>query len=319
MKKLLTFLFILALGTAFAAESFDRYGDVTNNGEVTAYDASWTLQHTVGLRTLTGEDSTAADVSGRAGISAFDASLILQYVVDKISVFPVVEGGIPDPMSKSLMAVRNISVGNVVSRADGGFSVPILIDEMANVVAGEVALSFSGGLGDVSVEGAELTSDYLLASNVEDGRIRASFAGAESGVGPGPVLEVVFDASSMDLLSSLRLDRVVLNEGRIPARVDRSTVDVPKAHHLAQNYPNPFNPETTIRYDLAKAGKVRLIVYALNGQAVRTLVDEKRPAGRYSVAWDGRDDAGRAVASGVYLCRMAAGDYRMVRKLVLVR
>ena len=64
---------------------------------------------------------------------------------------------------------------------------------------------------------------------------------------------------------------------------------------------------------------MRLSVYALTGQLVRTLVDGERGAGRYSVTWDGTDDAGRDVASGVYLCRMAAGEYRAVRKMLVTR
>jgi len=154
---------------------------------------------------------------------------------------------------------------------------------------------------------------------VEDGRILVSFAGAESGVGSGSVLEILLDARDADLLRSLRLDRVVLNEGMIPARIEGRDVETPGAYRLAQNYPNPFNPETIIRYDLPKAGPVRLAVYALTGQVVRTLVDGERPVGRHSVTWDGTDNASRNVASGVYLYRMDAGDFRAVRKLVLVR
>jgi len=74
-----------------------------------------------------------------------------------------------------------------------------------------------------------------------------------------------------------------------------------------------------IEYALPNAGAVRLVIYALTGQHVRTLADGECPAGTYSATWDGRDDAGRSVASGVYLCRMEAGNFSAVRKLVLVR
>ena len=105
-----------------------------------------------------------------------------------------------------------------------------------------------------------------------------------------------------------------------PTAVEMSEgVALPSGYALSQNYPNPFNPETTISYDVAKTGTVRLSVYALTGQLVRTLVDGGRAAGRYSVMWDGTDNAGRDVASGVYLCRIAAGEYRAVRKMLLTR
>ena len=305
-------------GTVYIVEPPRLLGDVTDNGDVTAFDAAWVLQHTVTLRVLAGGDSVAADVSGRMGISAYDASLILQYVVGKITEFPADTGAVDDPTPK-LASLRTLSLGAAASGPAGRSIVPILIDEMAGVVAGEMTLSFSGEMGDVTVRTSDLTSDYLLAHNVEDGRIRLSFAGAESSTGSGSVLEILLDAPDADLLRSLRLDRVVLNEGMIPARIEAKDAETPGAYRLAQNCPNPFNPETVIRYDLPKAGAVRLSIYALTGQVVRTLVDGERPVGRYSVAWDGRDNAGRDVASGVYLYRMDAGDFRGVRKLVLVR
>ncbi len=88
---------------------------------------------------------------------------------------------------------------------------------------------------------------------------------------------------------------------------------------LAQNYPNPFNPETTIRYQLDKTGPVKLAIYNLLGQSVRTLVDQTQNAGEHVVNWDGRDDLGREVSSGVYLYRLKSGELLATRKLALIR
>jgi len=117
------------------------------------------------------------------------------------------------------------------------------------------------------------------------------------------------------------LEQVCLNEGHIPVeiRTGEHVFSRPLAYRLSQNHPNPFNSETTIRYDVAKSGIVRLFVYALSGQLVRTLVDEDCPIGSHPVVWDGTDAAGRLVASGVYLCRIEAGNYSAVRKMLLVR
>jgi len=307
-------------GVVYIAPPARSLGDVTGNGVVTAYDAARILRHTVGLGpAFTDQDSIAADVSGRMGVSAYDACLILQYVVGKIAVFPADTGGEDDPTTKALAFLRTLSVGKALPQSDGRFSVPILIDEMAGVVAGEMTLSFSGGVGEVAVRTTDLTSRYLLAGNVQEGCISASFAGAESRAGAGPVLEVVFDVSDAGLLSSLRLERVSLNEGRIPICIEEVEIEIPTAYRLRQNYPNPFNPETTITCDVASAGTVRLAVYASTGQLVRTLVDEERSVGTYSATWDGTDEAGRPVGSGVYLCRMEAGPFSAVRKLLLIR
>jgi hypothetical protein len=88
---------------------------------------------------------------------------------------------------------------------------------------------------------------------------------------------------------------------------------------LAPNYPNPFHPSTTIRYTLPAEGHVRLFVYNVQGRVVQRLVDERQTAGEKSVVWQGRDDAGRAVASGVYFLRLDAGDRRLTRKMILQR
>ncbi len=99
--------------------------------------------------------------------------------------------------------------------------------------------------------------------------------------------------------------------------------DVPLAEPLLDrlfpNSPNPFNPVTRIRYWVARDGRVRITIYDLRGRRVRDLVNEVRPAGRYVAVWDGRDDGGRGVASGVYLYRLSTGGFGAVRKMLLLK
>jgi len=100
-----------------------------------------------------------------------------------------------------------------------------------------------------------------------------------------------------------------------------SSDTVPTRFSLGHNYPNPFNPVTEIPYQLPRESKVEICVYNLLGQKVRTLVDEVQEAGYYRARWDGRDDFGREVASGVYLCRMEAvpGPFVRTVKMSLLR
>lgn len=94
---------------------------------------------------------------------------------------------------------------------------------------------------------------------------------------------------------------------------------LPRSFNLSQNYPNPFNPSTTIRYDLSKTSKVILKIYNILGQQVRTLVNERQPAGEKSVEWVGRDRFGELVGSGIYIYQIKAGNFLMSRKMVLLR
>ncbi len=88
---------------------------------------------------------------------------------------------------------------------------------------------------------------------------------------------------------------------------------------LVQNYPNPFNPDTFISYSIPRNEYVNLTVYNILGEKVNTLVDGTRAAGTHTIRWDGTDFSGRTVGSGFYLYLMDAGDYRAVKKMLLMR
>jgi len=302
-------------GVVYISDLIRPMGDVTGNGQVTAYDAAKILQHAVDLITLTREDALMADVSGKNGITSYDASLILQFVIGKISGFPGEEA----QQARRVYAPRAVWMGHMTSQAAGRVIAPVLIDEMADVVAGELSLSVSGDADGVTINTTDLTSDYLLAHNVQDSRIRVSFAGAESSTGSGAMLELVFNESDVDLLNSLRLERVSLNEGMIPVQIVGRETETSTAYCLSQNHPNPFNPETTIRYALPAETWVTVSIYNTTGQRIRTLVEGEQATGHHRAVWDGRDDAGQAVASGLYLCRMVSGEFSAVRKMALVR
>jgi flagellar hook assembly protein FlgD len=91
------------------------------------------------------------------------------------------------------------------------------------------------------------------------------------------------------------------------------------ASFLSQNSPNPFSASTRIVFGLREAADVRVRIYDVAGRLVRDLVDSHFAASRHVVAWDGRDDAGRVVASGMYFYRIDAGTFVQTRKLLLMR
>jgi hypothetical protein len=105
----------------------------------------------------------------------------------------------------------------------------------------------------------------------------------------------------------------------IPVDVKEGDLVHPSSFNLSANYPNPFNPSTTIEYSLGRPVNVKLEILNLLGQEVRTLVDETRSAGRYRIAWDGTNDDGEPVSSGVYLYRFQAGDVVQTRKMLLIK
>jgi hypothetical protein len=103
-----------------------------------------------------------------------------------------------------------------------------------------------------------------------------------------------------------------------PTRVTSPAITVTD-FHLDQNYPNPFNPETAIKYELPKQAEVKLEIFDITGRQVRSLVQQIQQAGRYTITWDGRNEQGEALASGVYLYQLRAGSFVQTRRMALVR
>jgi len=94
---------------------------------------------------------------------------------------------------------------------------------------------------------------------------------------------------------------------------------IPTEFKLTANYPNPFNPTTTIAFELPQSSPIKIEVFNLLGQKVATLVDGYREAGRFEVVWNGTDEAGKQVSSGIYFCRMIAGEYTGTLKMMMMK
>jgi len=92
-----------------------------------------------------------------------------------------------------------------------------------------------------------------------------------------------------------------------------------KTFTLLQNYPNPFNPTTTISYAIPKAGNVEMKIFDINGQLIRNLANEQKAAGVYNTNWDSKNDAGRTVASGIYICQVKYNSSLLTKKMLLLK
>lgn len=101
--------------------------------------------------------------------------------------------------------------------------------------------------------------------------------------------------------------------------VDDGPAGPPQATAITAVYPNPFNPRSKIAFELAESGSIELAIYDLRGQLVRVLDAGMWPAGRYGATWDGQDDGGRAVPTGMYFCRMRTSTGSQTVKLTLAR
>ena len=179
----------------------------------------------------------------------------------------------------------------------------------------EIASTLRSSTGDLALVSADHSSAGDLAEPTWSGDGSVS-------LGPGETLELTYEPSQ-------RTAAATENWFALLQRTDAATTatrdggpaagpDLPTVFALYQNQPNPFRGTTAIRFDLPKPTPVRLTIYDIAGRKVRTLARGDQPAGRHSVTWDHRSDAGVALGSGAYIYRIVAGDHREERKMILL-
>ena len=105
----------------------------------------------------------------------------------------------------------------------------------------------------------------------------------------------------------------------IVTAVESKEYTIPNKYTLDQNYPNPFNPSTLINYSIPENGNIKLVIYNMLGQKVKTLINTNASAGTYSASWNGRNDAGQLVTSGIYIYQLEAGLTKMSKKMMLLK
>lgn len=137
----------------------------------------------------------------------------------------------------------------------------------------------------------------------------------------GSLVTMSFDVDgSREAIEKLNIADFRLNGGQLKATIE----NLPKLFALLQNYPNPFNPETWIPYRLSETGDVSITIFNVNGQMVRQLHLGSKMPGYYvdksrAAYWDGANESGEAVSSGIYFYQMQAGQNTSVKKMIIVR
>ncbi len=213
-----------------------------------------------------------------------------------------------------------------------------------SVIFDAAALTFKETTLGKDAQTATLHSNSSLAAGGHVGVALALPAGQHFSAGRLQLARVVFmvnpnyaGATRVDL-GDQSVTREVVDAGANPlpaiwssanvtitaaSSVQDRTVSLPLSFELSDNYPNPFNPETTIAYGIPAqtSDKVQVLlrIYSVQGQMVRTLVDEQKAPGRYRVVWNGRNERGERLTSGVYLYTIIAGEFKATRKMAMLK
>ncbi len=292
--------FAMAFGSSEGDDNYNLQADIDGDGDVDLDDYSEFI-----------------DSYGRTATGPATKPLVLLPGINENAEFSLSLGS-ERVVAGELVAV-DVSLANVAALVGYGFALNYETDkfEFVSVApADEDLLKSTGG-------------ETLFHHIVSDGQVTVA-NGLYNGTavsGGGDVVQFVFrvlrefeDSARFEIAEGLVFDPSQLQNPAVVAGV-LELQSTPREFALHQNFPNPFNPDTTINYDLAESADVTLQIYNVLGQVVRTLVaSEAQNAGRYQIRWNGMDDRGVPVSSGIYFYQISAdGKFSDVRKLMLLK
>ncbi len=260
----------------------------------------------------------AGDFRIGGGIDIFDAvGVVLEIIGIPLKTLPP-------------LAVLPSKVSLLGASLEGGQALfPVSLDNSSPIYGVQMRITYdpsSMSLSDMMLTDRSRNMDLAYNEVKEGEAIIVMYSTTIGGIEPGSgsMLEIPFSLlNDSDELKGITIEELILVDAAgLAALAEGITTEVnqiPDSYSLSQNFPNPFNPETTIKFELPASGEVKLVIHSVIGQKIRTLVQGHRDAGRYSETWDGRDESGNRVSSGVYFYRIKAGDFVKVRKMLLLK
>ncbi len=292
-------------------------GDVSDNGEVQAFDAAMILSHLAQGDELTEQEIFAADVSGDGTLSPLDAALILAYTVGNIDEFPAQNGQFWATGEGTPIAPEEVNAS-----VTGTFTVPIQIEYAEDVLAATVDLQFDPtqiNLAMISAVEPGASASYTMR---EDGaRI---YVARTAPVGEnGTLLELSFRLRNVEESAQILCNNVTLNEYGTTDEVltidvfpytDVDDQNLPLTHGLVDAYPNPFNPVSNVSISLQHSDRVHAVVFDALGREVVTLTNGYLPAGVSQLQWNAVNNA-----SGTYFLRVSIGNETQMKALILMK
>ncbi len=262
---------------------------------------------------------------------------------EDLAIFAINFNNVSPSMSKNTPTLTGRPIESspalrVVDRLTAdGYYVDLYLDNQSNnakSLIGEVSYNPSRLTFVSSTLGADITNPNLplfYKPLVSDGKISISAAVLGQGAsfdGSGVIATMKFQVRSADA-ARVRLTRADIRDNentsiiKVASVVGEpeaiASVAVPTGYLINQNSPNPFNPETSIEYGLPNATRVSIRIYNVIGQLVKTLVDEHQQAGTHEVVWNGTNDSGIKVASGIYFYRFETADFQKTVKMTMLK
>jgi hypothetical protein len=199
---------------------------------------------------------------------------------------------------------------------------PIEIKDAKDLVSLDLQVSYELNLKPITIKTTETTKDFLVAGTDYNGALRIGIAGALKLNGNVKVMEIVF-ASKEEVLANpdIRIDWLIQNEGEEALEEQDAVMGNNEPYYLflLTGKPNPFADEISIRYAVPKTTKLDIKIYNSSGQVVKTLVNETKNYGQYTIIWNGSDEMGKKLTNGIYFIQMTADGMKRKEKVILTK
>ena len=300
------------------------YGDIDWDAEVTDNDASLVLSHITGDELLSPLQQATGDASNSASLSAFDASLMLQFISGNLD-------GIPIDNSDSFIANGDLHNPEILGEVGEIVTIPISIENSNNLYSFSISFTYN----NVQLESGSVylgtISDYgfLVESSVSDsGSIIVSGASPTSIDGDLDLFTMYFIPTEFENGQlEIECNQIMLNEVTqeqsfsilINNQLQIGNQVTPNRINLENNFPNPFNNNTLISFYGEIDNDVYLYINDIRGRLVKVLIDNKKLKGMQTIFWNGTNDLGIKVQSGIYFYTLETEGFKETKKMLLLK
>ena len=310
---------------AWGCAGVGELGDVNGDGDIDVMDVLVVVNYILGKVSL--EDAWClADCNLDGFIDILDAVGLVNVILEIGTCPPM---GVPKKINTSaVMGFSDISDSPAQT-----IEFPIYLETETEIAGLQFTLSYEN---DVLIPSSvpfvtDRSARMTVASAAQDGKLTVvlySTEGVSIPAGAEPVLKVPFRVKHLDgqAETAVSFEKALVAQDcitEVPVQLISSSVKlgdlIPKEYTLFQNYPNPFNPETSIDYQVPETEYITLTIFNTLGQRVRTLVNERQGPGFYRRQWDGCNEFGQPVSSGIYFYLLTAGNFSQTKKMVLMR
>ena len=310
------------LGVVNGIFMIDRFGDANLDQEVDVGDVVSLVAYINDSISFSPRQESAADINQDSDINVGDLVAMIDLILGRwMGPSPSMY---PGPMAFVELDCQNLQPGS-------SGEIRVMADLEVPVAAAQLQINYDPDRVSFEVPALSERAGHFLVQHRDDGNgklhvVLFNWSNDPISVGEGSILSlpVTLSPGAGDDLG-IELKEVALADEKAALIPVGDGPSRPIAFELGQNYPNPFNPSTTIKFTLPSAGgagealPTSLRIYNVLGEVVRTLVDEPMMPGVHHEVWDGRDDHGNRVASGIYFYRLRAGDLQHTKKMVLMK